>query len=65
MRDHTFTDDEGRTVLVAQMNTADIHDCLRNGFVINHSDHPDDNAQSILERLQIEILIREKGLRDD
>jgi hypothetical protein len=59
MRDYIYEDQSGRQMPVEKMRTAEIHDVLRTGF------HTDDNtpAPAIIERLQLELFIREKGLR--
>ena len=59
VRDYRFRDDDGRDVPVAEMADADIRECLANGV------EPLDGepADAIRDRLNLELLIREKGLR--
>lgn len=60
MRDYTF---EG--VPVAQIPTAEIHSILVDGFCIIHHDHPEagDPVARVIERLNLELFIRARGLR--
>ena len=63
MRDYRFTMDDGRTVPVSEMPKQDIIDILEVGDLqIDDSDGNVDDKQNILERLRIELLIRELNL---
>lgn len=63
MRDYRYTPDGREPVWVSQMNILDIRDILADGDVcIVARDHPDETAANVLERLRIELLIRELGL---
>lgn len=59
MRDYIFERETGQGVPVAQMSTAEIHDVLRDGFKTDGCE----TAEAITERLRLELLIREKGMR--
>lgn len=62
MRDYGFVPDDGRPpVPVAEMTTADIEDCLRDGVKSISTE----SAQAIIERLQLELFIRERNLRSE
>ena len=60
MKDHTYMG-----VPVSQMRTVDIHESLRGQIVIIDSEgwSNRDAIEGIIERLKIELLIREKNLR--
>ena len=60
MQDYTFIDDEGRRMPVAAMSTEDIVACLERGVEVEgRTERPRD----IMSRLQLELEIRQKGLR--
>ena len=61
MLDYDFIDDTGRRIPVAEMLTVDIICCLQNGVELEPGEtvRPPD----IMARLQLELEIRQKGLR--
>jgi hypothetical protein len=59
MMDYLYERSPGHTVTVEQMLTSEIHDVLRSGFTTEGSTPP----EAITERLRLELLIREKGMR--
>ncbi len=60
MKDYTYNG-----VPVAEMNAADIHNCLANGVKINYTTAPGtDHVGNVIERLRIELLIRETRMRE-
>lgn len=64
MRDHNYITPEGRRMPVAEMPTSKIQELLADGEVqIDDSDGYRDPSASVMERLRIELLIRELGLR--
>lgn len=58
MRDYIFEDATGKEMPVAEMPVADIQDCLQSMVLVDGTD-----AEAVKERLRIELLIRELGLR--
>lgn len=63
MRDYLFMTDDGRMVPVSEMPKQDIIDILKIGDLrIDYADGSPDDKQNILERLRIELLIRELNL---
>jgi hypothetical protein len=59
MRDYLYDDKDGRQIPVEKMSTAEIEAVLRYGFTTD--DQTPEKA--IIERLELELFIREKGLR--
>lgn len=62
MRDHSFVDDEGRRIPTADLPTDTIQELLRTGIEIVGTDGQVANPEDVLERLRIELLIRELKL---
>jgi hypothetical protein len=64
MRDHNYIREDGTRIPVSQMTTDEIVSVLLDGNVqMEHSDGaPTDAVQWVLERLRIELLIRELSL---
>ena len=63
MRDYLFVADYGRLIPVSEMPKQDIIDILEVGDLqIYDADGSADDKQNILERLRIELLIRELNL---
>ena len=58
MRDYVYQGESGPPCLVAEMSTADIHEALLFGFELDG----EDEAENIVERLRIELIIRSLGL---
>jgi hypothetical protein len=52
---------------VAEMSTEDIHDCLTNGISINDGNgcSAEIVVTDVIERLQLELFIRENNLRQE
>jgi hypothetical protein len=63
MKDHNFVDDTGRHIPTAQLPTAQIQELLRTGVEIVSTDGQVASPESVMERLRIELRIRELGLR--
>ena len=59
MRDYYFMGDDGTAIPVSQMSSADIADVLARGPELMCAET---TAVRILERLRIEVTIRELGL---
>ena len=62
MRDYHYYDDDGRRIPISQMTTVDIDRWLRDGFKMVKGSEV--TPEAVRERLQLELFIREKGLRD-
>ena len=60
MKDYRYCRDGGNPVFVAEMATADIQRVLADGLRIIDSEGT--TVANIMERLRIELLIRELGL---
>ena len=63
MRDHYYVGKDGSRTAVADLPTPMIHEILRDGVYVVHKDHPGERTESVVERLQLELFIRERGLR--
>ena len=61
MRDYSMEGPDGQDVAVADMSDADIAECLRDGFVLIG----DAARENVVERLRIEVLIREHNMRGE
>lgn len=61
MRDYYLTTEDGRCIAVADLPLIDIIEGLAEGFKVD-GDAPE---EAIRERLEIELIIRREGLRDD
>jgi hypothetical protein len=59
MRDYCRRDDEGRDVPVAQLSTEEIREHLATGVEALGPE----SVEAIMERLRLELFIRERGLR--
>lgn len=62
MRDHYFVDDRGTRTPVSQLSTEMIRHLLTFGIEVE-SMEPGETKQDAIDRLQLELFIREKGLR--
>ena len=63
MREYLFLTDDGRMIPVSEMPTQEIIGILEIGDLqIDYADGNVDDKQNILERLRIELLIRELNL---
>lgn len=64
MRDHNYITETGERIPVAKLPIEKIVELLHDGAVeIKNSDGgPDDSSENVIERLRIELLIREKNL---
>lgn len=64
MRDHNYLDEDGTRIPVAKLPIETIVDLLFDGAVeIENSDGgPGDTSENVMERLRIELLIRELSL---
>lgn len=62
VKDHNYIKDDGSLVPVSEMDIADIRSCLDNGLEIHNVDGETPQPEDVMERLRIELLIRELGL---
>jgi hypothetical protein len=62
MKDHNFVDDSGRHIPTSELSTEQIQELLRTGIEIVDTDGQVPNPEDVLERLRIELLIRELNL---
>ena len=62
MKDHVYHDADGSATPISQMSDEKIHEVLRDGIEI--ADSTNCTADGVRERLLIELLIREKGMRN-
>jgi hypothetical protein len=65
VKDHNFIREDGSKVTVSEMTIDEILGCLFDGAVHieqQPGDPPSTTSNSVLERLRIEVLIREKNL---
>lgn len=64
MRDHNYLEEDGTRIPVAKLPIEKIVDLLSDGAVrIDNSDGgPGDTSENVIERLRIELLIRELNL---
>jgi hypothetical protein len=63
MRDHYVRVETGEVVPVAWVSDAVLAECLRGDGCVTDADGYSDPAESVMERLRIEVLIRSLGLR--
>jgi hypothetical protein len=61
MRDYEYMYEDGRCVKVADLPTQEILDVLAVGVNPLHGESP----EAIMERLRLELFIRERGLRTE
>lgn len=59
MRDYYAAYEDGRQIAVADLPTSEIHEMLRDGI----KPLGGDQAPAIIERLRLELFIRERNLR--
>jgi hypothetical protein len=62
MRDHVRITDDGQRTPVADMTTEEIQECLQHGVAIREESE-NTTAEDVMERLRLELFIRERGLR--
>jgi hypothetical protein len=62
MKDYNYVTDEGTLIPTAQLTTAKIQELLAEGVQIVEADGQDANPENVMERLRIELVIRELGL---
>jgi hypothetical protein len=62
MKDHNYIREDGTRVPVSKMNIEDIVDILHQGGVVIEDEEHQENQENVLERLRIELLIRELNL---
>jgi hypothetical protein len=62
MRDYFYAPDEGPQVPVSEMMTADIQDILAVSDCVIHNRDGNETVENVLERLRIELVIRNLGL---
>lgn len=63
MRDHYYLTEDGERIPVAKLPIEKIVDLLADGAVkIENADGPGENSENVMERLRIELQIRELNL---
>lgn len=62
MNDHNYVDDEGNHIPTSRLLTEKIRELLHEGVQIVSTDGQTPNPESVMERLRIELLIRELNL---
>lgn len=62
MRDHRFVPAEGPAYFVSEMPLHLIPEALRDGVEVFDPDGPGETAETVMERLRLEVYIRENGL---
>ena len=61
MRDYSMEGQNGQDIPVAEMSDAEIASCLQRGFVLVGATA----RENVVERLRIEVLIREHNMRGE
>lgn len=62
MKDHNYVDDDGALIPVAQLPTEKIKALIAEGVEISNADGEIAKPENVIERLRIELLIRELKL---
>ncbi len=62
MKDHVYVDETGKRTPVSELSTHEIQEFLRDGIEIAER-NPGVNENSVRDRLELELFIREMGLR--